>query len=183
MPEKVSARCKDMSFVSFYGRVPRDRLLGAMREADVFLLSSRAEGCPMVMLEAMSMGVVPIASDGLGAMRWLVENGLEGFICNLSDWPRQTTECLRFLRENTESLRDMKMAVRLKYEKNFQMGAVIKEFLRLLSNPTVDRSIPKREFEVLYWHRPLYSSGRKATLLDRVRMRVGALREAGTLRL
>lgn len=52
--------------------------------SSVFLLPSRWEGMPMIVLEALEMGV-PIISFNITAMEPLVTNGVEGFIVDKFD--------------------------------------------------------------------------------------------------
>jgi glycosyltransferase involved in cell wall biosynthesis len=181
VPDRVKKRVAGLPYVRLHGHVPREALLRALRQADVFLLPSRAEGCPMAMLEAMSLGIVPISSDGTGAMRWLIDSGVEGYICQLKRWPEQALECLQYLRDHPVVLSKMKRSVRERFMRQFQSINVAARLLQLIQQPTVDRSQPEKSFRVLCWHRPQYRDGMKAPLLDRLCMRLGVLRSAGVL--
>lgn len=181
VPGDVARRLAGYSYVKLHGRVPREQLLTAMREADVLLLPSRYEGCPMTMIEAMSLGVVPVTSDGVGAMRWIITSGKEGFICHLNRWPEQMLETAAFLRDHPAVLRDMKRRSRETYVAGFRNIEVATRLLDLLSKPTVNRDRPARAIEVLRWHRPLRPDGLKSPLMDRFHYRLGWLRTAGTL--
>ena len=183
LPDHVSQRLSNLRHVHVHERVPREQLLEAMRESDVLLFPSRIEGCPMAMLEAMSMGVVPIASDGEGAMRWLVNIGKDGYVCHLADWPDQMLACLRHLADHPAMLSAMKLAARERFLRDFQSSRVADDILRLISAPTVDRTHPAPRITVLRWHRPLRPDGLKSPLLDRIYFRLARLRIAGTLAL
>ncbi len=183
VPDHVARRIAHIPEVILHGQVPREVFLNTLRDADVLLLPSRQEGCPMVMLEAMSYGVVPIASDGVGAMRWLITSGHEGFICYLNRWPAQMLECITYLRNHPERLMEMKRASRARYLKEFQSVTTAENLLRLLQRPAVDRSRPLNRFTVLRWHRPLRPDGIKSPLIDRFCIRFGLLRKAGILTL
>ena len=52
------------------------------QKAAVFVLSSRSEGMPMVLLEAMSQGCAPLATDNDGRTREIITNSGEGLICH-----------------------------------------------------------------------------------------------------
>jgi glycosyltransferase involved in cell wall biosynthesis len=183
VPQRVQKRISAFSHVHYHGRVDRNEFLEALRDSDVLLLPSRFEGCPMVMLEAMSFGVVPIASDGSGAMRWLITSGVEGFICHLSNWPHQMMGCLLHLRNNQKILQEMRQAVRKRYLSAFQMVFTANKLLKLLETPTINRQKRISEFKVLRWHRPLRPDGLKAPLIDRFCIRFGIIRTAGVLNL
>lgn len=54
-------------------------VIALMRDADVFVLPSRREGCPMVILEAMSVGT-PIVACAVGGVPELIENEKSGLL-------------------------------------------------------------------------------------------------------
>jgi hypothetical protein len=51
-----------MEHVTIYGRLPRDRVFDLLVKADVLLAPSLMDGIPNSMLEAMTLGVLPIVS-------------------------------------------------------------------------------------------------------------------------
>lgn len=60
--------------VIYKGRVPREEAEKIIGSANVFVLPSRGEGCPMTLLEAMRMGCIPVVSDAHHGSREIVEN-------------------------------------------------------------------------------------------------------------
>lgn len=179
VPQNVIRKVSQLPYAKIYGQVPRETLLMALVSSDVLLFPSRLEGCPMALIEAMSLGVVPIVSDGIGAMRWLITSGLNGYVCNLRRWPDQMFDCLVHLHEHTEILAKMKAAVRERFLAEYQSESVASKILDLLQQPTVNRTHPPGQFTVLRWHRPLRPDGLKSPLIDRIVIRLGLLREAG----
>lgn len=178
LPEKIRLKLKPYTNVVVHGSVTRDVLLDHLESSDVFLLPSREEGCPMAMLEAMRYGVVPIASNGRGAMRWLINHGIEGYICHLDKYPTQMIECLDFLSRRNTTLSDMQNAVRKRYLAEFTIDHTVDKLLTLISNPTVNRTSQPTSTKILRWHRPT-----SPTLLDKVCWKLGVLRFCGILRL
>ncbi|KMQ52620.1 glycosyl transferase family 1 [Chitinispirillum alkaliphilum] len=62
----------------------RSNVFEALKEIDIFVLSSRTEGCPIVILEAMAAGV-PVVATRVGGNPELVEDGRTGFLVPHSD--------------------------------------------------------------------------------------------------
>ena len=54
-------------------------------KASIFVLSSRSEGLPMVLIEAMSQGCAPVATSNLGRTKDIITSENEGIICNPED--------------------------------------------------------------------------------------------------
>lgn len=67
------------------GIVPRNDAERIISSANVFLLPSRGEGCPMTLLEAMRDGCIPIVSDARHGSRELIELSKAGFVLKQGD--------------------------------------------------------------------------------------------------
>ena len=72
------------SNVQFAGRVDQDRLMTMYRETDAFVLSSMAEGIPMVLMEAMAMRI-PCVAPRITGIPELIEHGVEGMLFAVAD--------------------------------------------------------------------------------------------------
>lgn len=59
--------------VVYKGHIPREDAEEIIGSANVFVLPSRGEGCPMTLLEAMRIGCIPIVSDARHGSREIVE--------------------------------------------------------------------------------------------------------------
>jgi glycosyltransferase involved in cell wall biosynthesis len=178
VPDAIRRKLSAFPFVTLHGLRPRAELLECLKQADAFLMASRTEGCPMAMLEAMAFGVVPISSDGIGAMRWLVDSGRDGFICPLDDWANQTVNCLEHLRDFPQDLARMSQSVRIRFINNFQIERVADDLIALLNTPTLNRDSIASTVEILRWHR-----AHEETLLSRLNWRMGRLVSQGMLKL
>lgn len=55
------------------------------KKSSIFLLSSRSEGLPMVLIEAMSQGCAPVATDFKGRTREIITTDSEGLLANPED--------------------------------------------------------------------------------------------------
>lgn len=66
--------------VSLCGNMPNAQILEEMRKHDIFLFTSdRNEGWGAVLNESMSNGCVPVASDTIGSVPYLIKHGENGF--------------------------------------------------------------------------------------------------------
>ena len=180
LPSNIVKKVASNPNIKIHGRVPRNILMDSLKESDIFLMASRIEGCPMSMLEAMSYGVVPVTSNGKGAMKWLIDHGIHGYVCDLKNWPSQALDCINALHTNRTLLDDMKISVLNHFKKNHLSDYTTDKLLQILSNPTVDRSNPKTKITILHWHR---TRTQKPTFLEKVYWRLGTLRTETTINL
>ena len=84
------------------------------QRAAIFVLSSRSEGQPMVLLEAMSQGCAPIATDNDNRTQEIITASSEGIICQ--------TDALSIARALSRLLADSILRTQL------QQGAVLRSF-------------------------------------------------------
>ena len=56
------------------GQIPQPALADLLRRTDVFILPSYFEGLPLVLIEAMSSGAVPVSTDLPGIRSWINAN-------------------------------------------------------------------------------------------------------------
>ena len=89
--------------VVFAGRLPEDDTLAEIARADLLVLPSFMEGLPIVLMEAMAVGVPVIASRVAGIPE-LVEDDVTGLLFTPSDWDELASR-IDFLLGN-EAVRD-----------------------------------------------------------------------------
>ena len=87
---KALAEAKDvMDKITFRGSLSHNDLLLEMRKRQMFMFTSdRYEGWGAVLNEAMSSRCVPVASDAIGAVPYLIDDGKNGLVfksCNIND--------------------------------------------------------------------------------------------------
>jgi glycosyltransferase involved in cell wall biosynthesis len=70
--------------VRFHGRADGPDLIDLFRQADLFVLPSEREGMPLVLLEAMAMGLPTVATD-IAGNRDVVIDGKNGRLVPLND--------------------------------------------------------------------------------------------------
>lgn len=83
--------------ISFQGFITEIEVAAAMRQADIFILFSRFEGLPCVILEAMSVGLPVIATETGGMSEWI--NSETGILINIGD-ETNLWESMNYVMEN-----------------------------------------------------------------------------------
>lgn len=82
----LEARANDASHA--IGRIRlvgwSDAVIGWLKAADLFMLTSRTEGSPNVVLEAMAAGC-PVIASAVGGCTDVIKPGVTGWLCNPND--------------------------------------------------------------------------------------------------
>ena len=61
-------------YVKWLGQIPQPALAELLRQTDIFVLPSYFEGLPLVLIEAMASGAIPISTDLPGVRDWIDSN-------------------------------------------------------------------------------------------------------------
>lgn len=80
---------------------PGSRIADLLLTFDIFLLTSRAEGVPTVILEAMASGI-PVVTTQVGSVDEVVEHGVTGYVVDRSD-PDRIAQALSSLVDSPET--------------------------------------------------------------------------------
>src|SRR5205823_13173952 len=119
-------------------RLPAERaeLVGARRDvpellaaADLFVLSSRSEGLPISVLEAMAAGL-PVVATNVGGMPEVVVNGETGFLVPPAE-PRALAEAVGRLLLDPELRQRFGAAGRRRAERRFDVARFHRAHVRL----------------------------------------------------
>ena len=81
--EEIAKKCGIENQIDFMG-YQRD-MKSLYKEASIFVLSSRSEGLPMVLIEAMSQGCAPVACENLGRTGEIIQNSNQGLLYKTAD--------------------------------------------------------------------------------------------------
>jgi len=93
-------------------------VIKAMREAEVFVLTSAYEGFCIALVESMANGCCPLATDINSGNKELIEDGANGFLIEIGD-AETFAEKLKFLSENRAELLKMRKSA---WQKGRQYG-------------------------------------------------------------
>jgi glycosyltransferase involved in cell wall biosynthesis len=103
-------RAKRHAWVEIVGHVDREKLKAELGAASILALASHIENCPMVILEAMSVGL-PVVAAEVGGVPDLVEDGVNGYLCS-PGIPESMRNSLRRLLEDPARATEMGAAGR-----------------------------------------------------------------------
>lgn len=128
---KSGAEVIESAAIVLVGKIPNNEIIKYFQAADVFLMPSREEGSPRVILEAMASGVPFVASD-IGGVRELVPENLAQFLCKSEDVGCFQDKIKTLLSD--KALYDKARAECLSYAKNFDIDRGAEEFINLFKN-------------------------------------------------
>lgn len=98
--KKLASQVGVHDVVSFCGNHPNEIILQCMREHDIFLFTSdRNEGWGAVLNESMSNGCAVVASNMIGAVPFLINDGENGLIFKSEDLDSLTNQVQRLLND------------------------------------------------------------------------------------
>lgn len=125
--EKLVKACEAEKFVRFEGLRNSDELLQYYQHADVFILPSKQEGMPNVVLEAMSCGLPVVMTPCEGSRELIRNNGyvvpVEGF-----------SDRLIFLANHSEARMEMGRESKRIADSCFTWGEKVREYINILED-------------------------------------------------
>lgn len=115
--------------VELVGSLPSAEVLQRLRSADLFVLSSHAEGISNAALEAMAMGL-PVVTTNAGGMMEAVSDGIDGYVVPVRDIPAVADRLKRLLTDVGQRER-MGRSARSRVEANFSLSRQAEIFEQL----------------------------------------------------
>jgi len=85
---------KDVIFLGFCEDISKE-----LKKSSIFVLSSRFEGFPMVLLEAMSQGCTCISFDCISGPREIIENNVDGLLIENQNMKKMKNGILRLIED------------------------------------------------------------------------------------
>ena len=104
--DELKEQWKGKKNIVFSTPATNDEVLQQIAQRDVFVFPTRFEGFPVALVEAMSVGCVPVASNLPGGLRELVKENENGFLCNYEE-PMQFAKNIEWLHHNRPSMKLM----------------------------------------------------------------------------
>lgn len=147
-----------LGIVDVRGRLPREELMRILAGCHYLVQPSRVEACPMILLEALSLGVVPIVSDCASAMREIVRDADCGEIVRVGD-VRGLVGTIQSSSLPGERWVEMSARGREYFFKNLHLDVCGNKLLELCTHPRVGRNMSPVQFPppgMLPFHRKPY---------------------------
>jgi len=116
--------------VEFTGWVDQARLMSLYAETDFFVLSSLAEGIPMVLMEAMAMQI-PCIAPCITGIPELIEHGVDGLLFSAADVDDLTKQ-MRSLEDSPEKSAQMGNKARARIVRDYDMARNTERFAAAL---------------------------------------------------
>lgn len=107
--------------------------------SSVFMMTSRSEGFPMVLTEAMNFGLIPVTFDFRCGPRDLISNGESGFIVPMGD-TEGMAQTIIDITGNLEVYRHIGSSAHLAIAKNFTPDAVMHRWIELFNQVMFDKT-------------------------------------------
>lgn len=147
-------RLSEIKEVVFYGHIDNADVLSIMKECDVCVLFSKNEGLPVCLVEAMSLGVIPVAFDLPTGIHDIIINNVNGYIVEQGNF-KAVGNIVQLLFNDKNTLNKMSQCAKADISKMFNPKMQTKKYEDIfLSAPMSDRKQSASIFEKLLLHLP-----------------------------
>jgi L-malate glycosyltransferase len=128
---------EDLQYCYINGEVTEKHVLESIyHESDILLITSSFEGFPMVIMEGMAHGVVPISTD-VGGVKDHIIDGQTGYCVNNSSEEQIVTDIIKiieFLTNNRKEMKLIQLNVFNYAKQHFSVDKFREKYLELINN-------------------------------------------------
>jgi glycosyltransferase involved in cell wall biosynthesis len=125
--------------VTFAGFVDQPTIRQTLRDSDVFVLPSFAEGIPVSLMEAMAIGI-PVIATYVGGVPELVVDGETGLVVHPSD-PMSLADAIARYASDAELCRHVSRRGREKVEREFRIDDQVDRLAELFAGSQLSQPI------------------------------------------
>lgn len=138
--------------VIFEGALHPSEISSRLAQHHIIILTSIYEGTPHALLEAMGAGLVPIASRITGSTDCIIQNGINGFLCDVGDTEHYAANIVNLMRHPLLFAK-LSEAARETIANHYTMNIICHEYLSAIeavrnqpcvlthSNPTMHATV------------------------------------------
>ena len=128
--------------VKFLGYQSQEQVRNLLKQSDIFVMSSFAEGLPVVLMEAMAAGV-PVIATGIAGIPELVRDGCNGLLVAPGD-VEGTANAIRRLLRDPDLRNAFALAGRRTIEQEFNIETESRWLVTILSSALAGKSVGVR---------------------------------------
>jgi len=128
-PEERRLKTYANERIHLLGRQPWERTIRLIRGSDALVLSSRVEGLPTVLLEAMAVGT-PVVATEVGGVPEMIESGKEGLLVPANDVQSLVGGIISIISDKRIGP-SLAINARRKVEKTYSWDAVLPRYLEI----------------------------------------------------
>jgi glycosyltransferase involved in cell wall biosynthesis len=147
---KLERMCAGLATkVQFLGRVPPAAIPRVLSEHEVLLAPSRYEGLPLVLIEAMAAGCVPVATRLRGVTDYIVTHGADGLLFEMGA-VKEAARLIQGLHNDRNTLARLSSAGPVSTQRRFSVAEMAAGYRRLLDSlpaTTVRPPLPLSEWK------------------------------------
>lgn len=143
--EALKNRIEQLSLgnvIKLNGPIEHKNVYSVLQQHDFLLLPSFFEGHPIVLLEAMACKTIPFVSDLRGRTDFVVDHGINGFLCKAADIEDFSTKIIEAL--NRHDLPQIAESARTTVVEKFSIDIMGKGYMNLIMNEREKHQIIKR---------------------------------------
>lgn len=135
--EKGAAMLKDLAMeegiyqkIIFEGFI--NNVSEIMRDSEIFIMTSRFEGLPMVLIEAMSQGMACISYDCISGPSDIIDHNINGILVENQNSDLMAKEISMLIKNNTKRKQLAKMAT--KSLDRFNIDEIYNKYLKIINS-------------------------------------------------
>jgi glycosyltransferase involved in cell wall biosynthesis len=137
---------------SLPGWVEREGVFDLLRQNDVFISTSRFEGMPLALIEAMAAGLVPIVTRIRGVTDRVIESGANGFLFEHGD-VSDARKKVSLLLDNPALRSDISNSARSSASQLFRASTMVSHYAAVLAG-IKDAGLATAPLDISDWSIP-----------------------------
>lgn len=153
MPQLKAHMIRHAGRVSYAGSVRPEDMPAVMAKHDVLIMPSRFEGLPLVLVEAMAAGCIPVVSRIKGVTDTIVNDGVEGRLFPVGDY-QMAARLIGELDRDRDLLSRMSLAAQSKVAERFSIADMAESYHQVIREITANKPALSPPLALEDWSMP-----------------------------